>query len=263
MQNKWIRNQTNDPELNDVCYSFHSVYQQLEYLQNSWVWQEKKVKIAIFGGDNWLSHYLIHFYTEYNFPLEIYFFSFETPDFISFSRYKKVQFIQIHNTHEIEKHIEGIHVLFYADNERDIAETSFLRLYSKNVSQVEKICQILKQYKIPKCILFSDSCVYRGATEEGATTNADLPLGKSFEEMEQVSLQYHTPQKFEVYCLRLAPVCGIKVTDGIMKIAHLMANGYILGPIEGIDKVSFVCAEDVMLVSMLVLARSQTRISNF
>ncbi|WP_372368420.1 hypothetical protein [Candidatus Uabimicrobium sp. HlEnr_7] len=252
----FTKNKLKDSQLQGVDYKLKEISSELEYIKNSAFWHEQERPIIIVGNDNWLTHYLLHFFTEYQHNTSIVFIGFSIPNFLEDQRYKSIIFIKIMDIHQIKNLLIDYtpQTVFYSDYARDIRESDFITLYTKNVLQVEKICQTLSSLPSCRLILFSDSSVYsKGATLEDNATKPIIPLAKSFEEMEQVSISYHKPQELEIYCLRVAPVYGICVNDGLMQLVYLFASGYILGTIDNIDNIPTVHATDVITAAFLIM----------
>lgn len=251
----FVKNKLSDHQLQNVGYKLEEVANELEYVKNAEFWEQTR-PIVIIGNDNWLTRYLLHFFTEYKHRTPIVLITFSKPHFCQEDRYKSVDVVDIENMKDLASLLVKFSpmTVFYSDYERNIAESNFAKLYTKNVLQVEKICQTLSSLPPSRLILFSDNCVYgTGQGNEDEVAVPTTPLAKSFEEMEQVSSLYHNSKDLEVYCLRLAPVYGVGVNDGLMKLMYLFANGYFLGTIEGIEEISVLNASDAILVAFLVM----------
>ncbi len=251
-------NSTPDP---DLLFSYHldTLFQELHYLENSWIWKKEKPCLLVTGAENWLGHYLLHILSELDFPLRLVALGqSDLPDYLKNERYQKIEYQTSLSLEDLKKNIAHFQpdLILNAANIRDLKENSFTRLYEQNVKHSEVVCETAISHNVARIIMFSDSTVYGPGEEiakEDHELNPVLNLGKSFWEAEQIASCYHQPGKTEIYHLRLAPCYGPLITYGATYLAYLMSQGILLGCPENIDQeISVIHGKDIALAAFLI-----------
>lgn len=230
------------------------------YLLDNWLTHQASPRILVTGASSWMGRYILNILTYFLDFCEILAIdTLDTVDYLSLERYKNVHYQKLEQKFsDMQSIILSYHpnLIFHCDYVWTIQEKNISRIYEKNVWQIDVLCSAAKQAGVQKIILFSDSCIYGYSKEivtESSKLQPILALGKSFAEAEKIAESYHQEHQLEIYHLRLAPLYGALIPHGIMLLARLVLEGFVLGPIENMpEKISILSGHDFALASLLL-----------
>lgn len=253
----WQINLQQEPLFN-ASYGLTQLAKGVSFLQQPWLCGVPGPRILVTGAGHWLARYLLHVITE-NVGLGEILAVDESPppEFIETPRYREVRYRSSPWT-EMPGVIREFrpHLIFHANYVWDVHYRNTVELYETNILACEQLCKAATEAGVQRVILFSDAVVY-GPDQEFASETAPLkpasPLAKSFQEAERVAQEYHLRNGTKIYHLRVGALYGPAIPLGVMAIAHLMAEGILLGPIENSErKVSIVSGQDMALAAFLL-----------
>ncbi len=252
----------NNPEKDDSILwelDFIKLSEQIFYLQNSWLLQQKNVRILVTGASNWLGHNILYVLTQNLGIADILAVDYlNSPKYLSSKRYQDVRYTMLQRR---QKDLGEIilsfrpHLIFHTDYIWQNTPENLLELYQVNLGETETICKISSISEVKRIIMFSDFSIYgmgNELAEEDVSLSPIQKQGQSFKDAEAIAEKYHS-ETLQIYHLRAAPLFGRKVSIGIMLLAKMIYDGLLLGyPHQISPQISLVHEYDLALAAFLL-----------
>ena len=241
-------------------YDYDSLVKRFYFLQNTWLATHKTPRILITGANSWLAHYLLTILIPYKTREEVLLIDAEQrADYLQLGNFQKLKYIQLNSKlQDLQKIIKEFcpQLIFHCDYIWKASKKNLKELYETNVLQVELLCSIAQEVGVERVILFSDSQIYgkeNSIAEEKQNLCPQNYIGKSFQLAEEIAWEYYSYNKLGAYHVRMAPLYGHIIPTGIMSVAHLIEQGFLLfAPTEIPEKVSVLSGKDLALGAFLL-----------